>query len=161
MLRERLLQSLDAHFGADAKRIAHAREVLRVAEELLRVVPADPRIVIPAAILHDVGIKPAEEKYGSAAGPLQEKEGPPVARAILRELGVPHAEAEEICAIVGRHHSPGPIETLNFGVLFDADCVVNFADAAARTTPEELGRAIEATVLTDAGRRLARQACAR
>ena len=34
-------------------------------------------ILETAAILHDIGIKPALEKYGSCAGPYQEKKVPP------------------------------------------------------------------------------------
>jgi len=39
--------------------------------------------VIPASILHDVGIKAAEEKHGSSAGHFQELEGPEIARKIF------------------------------------------------------------------------------
>jgi HD superfamily phosphodiesterase len=92
--REGLLLSLEEFFGADRERIRHAREVLRITEKLLAGVPGNPAIAIPAAILHDVGIKPAEEKYVSAAGHLQEKEGPPVARAILARHGFTPAAIE-------------------------------------------------------------------
>ena len=60
-----------------AKLIAEEEEV---GQELQYILEA-------AALVHDIGIKPAEEKYGSSAGKLQEQEGPPVAEAMLAELG--------------------------------------------------------------------------
>ena len=43
-------------------------------------------MVISAAILHDIGIHKAEEKYKSSAGNYQEIEGPPIAKAIMEKL---------------------------------------------------------------------------
>ena len=48
-MREKLLERLEAHFGADERRIDHARRVLQAAEELMAAIPAEPRIVVPAA----------------------------------------------------------------------------------------------------------------
>jgi HD superfamily phosphodiesterase len=152
---EGLLMSLEEFFGADRERIRHAREVLRITELLLRDVPGDPAIAIPAAILHDVGIKPAEEKYGSAAGHLQEMEGPSVARAILSKHGFSPAAIDEICDIVAHHHSPGHIVTDSFKALYDADCIVNLADEAASMSADELDRRVEETFLTPAAKALA------
>jgi hypothetical protein len=157
VLKKGLLERMEAHFGADAKRIDHARRVLQAAEEIMAGFPAEPRIVVPAAILHDVGIKAAEEKYGSAEGHLQEKEGPPIARAILEALKTPADDIETICAIVAHHHSPGIIESREFAVVFDADCVVNLAETAGELEKAELGRRIDETLLTEPGKRLAKR----
>src|SRR3989338_5737007 len=78
IMKDKLIKKLEAYFGSDAKRINHAKNVMSFAEELLRKEKGDWHIVIPASILHDVGIKEAEAKYGSSAGHLQEKEGPPI-----------------------------------------------------------------------------------
>jgi len=107
LLKEKLLGQLKEYFGSDTKRINHARRVLDYAEDILRKEGGSWNIVVPAAILHDVGIKIAEQKYGSNAGHLQEKEGPPVAKKILLKLGFKKDEIEEICQIIGHHHSPG------------------------------------------------------
>jgi HD superfamily phosphodiesterase len=154
--REGLLLSLEEFFGPDRERIRHAREVLRITERLLAEVPGNPAIAIPAAILHDVGIKPAEEKYGSAAGHLQEKEGPAAARTILAGHHFSPAAIEEICAIVAHHHSPGHILSESFKAVYDADCIVNLAEVAPALNAEELDRRIEETFLTSAGKALAR-----
>jgi len=155
--RERLLKELENYFGADTKRINHAKNVLAFAEELLKNEKADWHIVIPASILHDVGIKVAEEKYGSSAGNFQEKEGPEVARKILLKEGLKKADIEEICQIIAHHHTPGKINTQNFKVLYDADWLVNLKDEIDIKDKTKLGQIIDKVFLTVSGKELARQ----
>ncbi len=154
-MKEKLLARMEKYFDQDRKRVEHAKKVLQFAEELLLEEKADWHIVIPAGILHDVGIKVAEEKYGSSAGPLQEKEGPPVAKAILQKLGFNAGDIEQICTIIGHHHSPGEVGSDNFRVLYDADCLVNMQGMVVKKTDSELGGFIERVFLTDTGKKIA------
>ncbi|MBN1698062.1 MAG: HD domain-containing protein [Spirochaetales bacterium] len=154
-MKDKLLQELEKHFGNDTRRIAHAKKVLFYAERLLEKLPGDPRIVVPSAILHDVGIKIGEEKYGSNAGIYQEREGPPVARRILEALGMGPREIDEICDIIGHHHSPGKNESLNFRILYDADGIVNLAETAEKNSLADLLRIIEKHFLTEEGKMIA------
>ena len=151
-IRSLVLSRLEEFFGADEKRITHAKEVLGFAEELVEAGGADRRVVIPAAILHDVGIKVAERKYGWPAPHLQELEGPPVARQLLEGSGLSKGEIDAVCAIIANHHTVGRIDSPEFRVVYDADWLVNLRDVAARLPPEKVGRAIEVTLLTPAGR---------
>ena len=120
-IKQKLTEELEKHFGTDSKRINHAKNVMRFAEEILKEEKADWHIVIPASILHDVGIKAAEEKYGSTTGNYQEKEGPDIARKILLGISFKKEDIDEICEIIAYHHTPGKVKTLNFSVLYDAD----------------------------------------
>lgn len=79
-----------------------------------------------AALVHDIGIKPAEEKYGSSAGPLQEKEGPPVAEAMLKELGFEQDVIERVSYLVGHHHTYTNIDGMDYQILVEADFLVNY-----------------------------------
>ncbi|MGB9643049.1 MAG: HD domain-containing protein [Candidatus Ratteibacteria bacterium] len=130
----------------------HAKKVLYFVEEILKEEKADWHIVIPAAILHDVGIKVAEEKYGSSNPNLQEMEGPEIARKLLLKVGLKKEDIEEICQIIAFHHSPGKINTLNFKVLYDADWLVNLKDKIRNTDKDNLTNLIDAVFLTDTGR---------
>lgn len=154
-IRDKLLKELATYFGADTKRINHAEKVLGFAEKLLQHEPADPRVVIPASILHDVGIKVAEKKYGSAAGHYQEKEGPEVARSIMRTIKLEDTVIDEVCQIIGCHHSPGKVNTRNFKVLYDADWLVNLKDEVGAEDKETVRRLIAKLFLTDTGRTMA------
>ena len=155
LLKDKLLLELEKYFGDDHKRINHARKVLDYAQQLLRQENGDWQIVVPAAILHDVGIKIAQVKYGSTAGHWQEKEGPAVARKILSQLGFKAKETEEICQIIAHHHSPGKINTPNFKVLYDADWLVNLKDEVDIADKDKVKAIIEKVFLTKTGKDMA------
>lgn len=154
-IKHRLIKELEEYFGSDTKRINHAKEVLNFAEEILRQEKGDWHIVVPASILHDVGIKIAEEKYGSSLGRYQEKEGPGVARRILLKVGFKKEDIDEICGIIAHHHTPGKINSQNFKVLYDADCLVNLKDELDIIDTVKLKAIIDKTFLTAAGKILA------
>jgi len=149
--------AMESYFGQDTKRINHAYKVTGYAEELLKQEGGDYHIVIAAGLLHDIGIHEAERKYNSTSGKYQEKEGPPIARKILTRLNFPSEQVGEICQIIGHHHSPGVIDTLNFKVLYDADWLVNLADEFPTDDPSRLANAIEKLFLTRSGKALARK----
>jgi hypothetical protein len=116
------------YFGADQRRIDHALRVTGFAVQILKHEKGDRVVVVAAALLHDIGIREAERKYGSSAGDLQEREGPPVARDILTGLAFDEAVINEVCEIIASHHSPGEVDTDNFRVIWDADWLVNLGD---------------------------------
>lgn len=78
-----------------------------------------------AAIVHDIGIHPAIEKYGSSSGKLQEQEGPAPARAMLRDLGFDTQTIERVAFLVGHHHTYDAIDGTDYQILVEADFLVN------------------------------------
>lgn len=78
-----------------------------------------------AAYVHDIGIKPAEQRYHSSAGRYQEELGPAPARAILLECGFDAAAAERVAYLVGHHHTYREIDGLDYQILVEADFLVN------------------------------------
>lgn len=155
LIKDKLIHELEVYFDSDTRRIEHAKKVLGFAEEMLCREESDWRIVIPAAILHDVGIKIAEQKYGSSAGNYQEKEGPQIARGILNKLNFKKEDIEEICDIIGHHHSPGVINTQNFKVLYDADWLVNLRDEVVAKGQAGFKKIIDKVFLTKTGKEIA------
>jgi HD superfamily phosphohydrolase YqeK/predicted RNA-binding Zn-ribbon protein involved in translation (DUF1610 family) len=154
-LKEILIKELEAYFGDDTRRINHAKKVMHYANELLKEEPGDWHIVIPASILHDVGIKLAEEKYGSSAGRYQEKEGPEIARKILLKTGFQNQDVGQICQIIAHHHSPGKITTQNFKLLYDADQLVNLGEETGIKDKLKLKEIISRVFLTDTAKKIA------
>ncbi|MCM8784942.1 MAG: HD domain-containing protein [Candidatus Omnitrophica bacterium] len=156
--KEKVLSEMMNYFGDDIKRITHAMKVTYFAEMILKQEPtADSRVVIISAILHDIGIKECERKYNSTDGKLQEKEGPPIAREILQKLGIKKEIIEEVCKIIGSHHSPEEISTLNFKILWDADQIVNIEDGFDLTDKEKLEKSIDKIFMTDTGKQIAKE----
>lgn len=156
-LRIRISQEMQKYFGDDFRRIHHALKVARYAERILKMEGGDPLIVLGAAYLHDIGIPEAEKKYRSSEGYLQEKEGPPIAREILEKLGVGGKLVDEICDIIGHHHSPRKEETLNFQIVYEADGLVNIEEMGIANDPERVRRLIEKAFGTVTGKKLAEE----
>lgn len=156
-LKEKLLQELESYFGDDARRILHAKKVMGYAEELLKKEGGDWGIVIPASILHDVGIKNAESKFGSSAGHYQEREGPAIAQGILLRLGFKNVSIGEICAIIGKHHSPGALDSMNFAIVCDADWLVNLPDEVDMRDKGRIAGIINKVFVTESAKQIARR----
>ena len=158
LFKDRVAVEMKLYFKQDFKRIGHAAKVARHAEKLVHEEKGDPAVVLTAAYLHDIGIRNAEEKHQSAAPRYQHEEGPPVAREILIKLDANEHLIEEVCDIIGHHHSPRDEETTNFKVVFDADTIVNLEEKHKKDpyTPEKLSDIIETRLLTESGKALAR-----
>lgn len=156
-IKTEITREMQDYFGTDTKRISHALKVTAYCEQLLPSEGGNYRVVIAAGLLHDIGIHEAERKHGSTAGHYQEVEGPPIARRILTEIGLPAGEIEEICTIIAHHHSPGKVNTQNFKILYDADWLVNLRDEYDIREPVKLRTIIDRVILTVSGKALARK----
>ena len=86
-------------------------------------------ILEAAAYVHDIGIKPAMEKYGKCDGKLQEKEGPVLAEKILRELGFEKDVIDRVSYLVGHHHTYDRIDGMDYQILVEADFLVNLYES--------------------------------
>ena len=78
-------------FSGDPKRIQHFIKVHTFARVIGRAEGLDIRTMYcldVASVVNDIGIKPAEERYGKGhcGGKLQERLGPEPAQKMLREL---------------------------------------------------------------------------
>ncbi|MFI3115650.1 MAG: HD domain-containing protein [Clostridia bacterium] len=78
------------------------------------------------ALVHDIGIKPAEAKFGNCNGKLQEEYGPFEAETILSELGFDKKIIDRVCFLVGHHHTYDNISGDDYQILVEADFLVNF-----------------------------------
>lgn len=87
----------------------------------------------------------AEKKYGSSAGPYQEKEGPTEARKILKEFSFSEAFIERVCYLIAYHHT--------YGV--EADFLVNLYEEEA--TEQGIRTAYFKYFKTKGGKSLLRQ----
>lgn len=160
-LLTQLTAAMKAEFGDDYRRIAHALTVHDYAEEITRAEGGDPRVVSAAALLHDIGTKEAERRYGSAAAAYQEREGPPIARRILQGLGWDAELIDHICRIVGSHHSGADIDTVEFRIVWDADLLANLQEGDLSTGETGDTERLVAMARTPTGRALMAQAMAR
>jgi len=156
-LRERIALEMKKYFGTDFKRVHHAIKVARFAEQILKMEGGNPLVVMGVAYLHNIGIHEADRKYGSHSGHYQEMEGPAIARGILERLNVPTQMLDEMCDIIGHHHSPREEETLNFQILYEADWLVNIGEEGISKDREKVEALIATVFRTVTGKQLAQK----
>ena len=122
------LAMIDYNNG-DPKRIQHTTKVHAYASMIGRIEGLDEEtlfILESAALVHDIGIRASEQKYGHQNGKLQEQEGPAVAREMLTRIGgYSERQIERICWLVGHHHTDHVCEDLDYQILIEADFIVN------------------------------------
>jgi HD superfamily phosphohydrolase YqeK len=122
----------------------HVSVCYAMAERLLSLYPeADPEVVLPAILLHDVGWKMVpEEKQLTAFGPrandtetrrVHEIEGVAIARRILASLDYERGKTEEILSIIEGHDSREEALSLNDAIVKDADKLWRFSQVGLET----------------------------
>lgn len=125
---DRLTLAMIDYDRGDAMRIHHFLKVHRFAQLIARAEHADDRtqfVTELAAVVHDIGIHPAEAKYGSSNGKYQEELGPAPACRLLEELDLPEDVIDRVCFLVGHHHTYNGIDGLDWQILVEADFLVN------------------------------------
>ena len=101
-------------------------------------------------LVHDIGIKPAIEIYGSGAGPYQEKEGFKESQKLLSSLGVNEEDINRISFIVGHHHTYDKVDGIDYQIMLEADYLVNSFENK-NTTKEQIETMLEKVFKTKTG----------
>lgn len=111
-------------------------------------------ILEAAAYVHDIGIRPAEAKFGRCDGKLQEQEGPAEAEKMLKNLGFDQDVIDRVSYLVGHHHTYTGIEGMDYQILVEADFLVNlYEDNASREAAEH---ALQRIFRTESGKSICR-----
>ena len=125
---EKLKEEALAYDMGDPKRIQHFIKVhsfakmIGTAEGLST---EDMDILETAAVLHDIGIKNAELKYGSSSGKYQAIEGVPAAKVILSDFTDDKDFISEVCYLISHHHTYAENMPRKLRILMEADFLVN------------------------------------
>lgn len=123
-----LLKEMMIYEKGCPERIQHFIKVYEFAKMLGKTECVDEKtqmILETVSLVHDIGIKPALEKYGSDRGPLQEKEGIEPCRELLTRLGYDNEVIERCCYLVGHHHTYTNVDGIDYQILLEADYLVN------------------------------------
>ncbi len=151
----KLFMEMINYYKGDAKRIQHFVKVHSFAKLIGETEGVDNetmKILEAAAYVHDIGIKPAESKYGKCGGKLQEQEGPPAAREMLERLGFQEKFIERVCYLVGHHHTYNHVDGIDYRILIEADFLVNlYEDNLGKS---EAASACEKIFRTQSGRQI-------
>ncbi len=126
-----IANAMITYYSGDPKRINHFMKVYSFAKTIGELEGLDPRtlrILEVAALTHDIGIKVSEAKYGCCPGKHQEREGPPVAKIMLDQLGCEPALVDRVCWLIAHHHTYGNIDARDHQILVEADFLVNIIE---------------------------------
>lgn len=152
-----LTRLMTDYFTGDPKRIQHFIKVHSFSALIGRAEGLSEReqeILEAAALVHDIGIKPAEEQYGRCDGKLQEQLGPPEAQKLLCKAGFSQEITERACYLVSRHHTYTDIDGRDLQILIEADFLVNlYEDGCGR---EAVETALSKVFVTETGKALCR-----
>lgn len=135
LIIEKVVVKMIAYYGTDLRRTHHALKVHNFARTIGRLEglsDEDQFILEITAILHDIGIPESERKYNSSAARYQEKEGPPIARELLKDLALDKGVLDRVCFMIGHHHQYDKVDKTDFQILFEADFLVNMYEGKAK-----------------------------
>ena len=147
-----LLESMVAFEAGNPHQIQHSLKVYGFARMIAEGEGLDARtrqILEAAAVVHDVGIRIAREKYCRSDGPLQEREGPAPAREMLERAGFDAELIERVCFLVAHHHTIDQVDGIDYRILLEADFLVNLYED--NEPPEEIEAVLERVFRTETG----------
>lgn len=155
---ETLIKEMITYYSGDPKRIQHFIKVHSFAKTIGLLEKLDKHTLYTletAALVHDIGIKLCEQKYGDCNGKLQELEGPAVARGFLEDLGYEEDVMDRVCFLVAHHHTYDKVDNMDYQILIEADFLVNMYEEKLDKKSIEL--AFQRIFKTPSGRFLCKQ----
>lgn len=157
-MTEHLIAEMVHYYEGDPKRIQHFMKVHDFSRTIGLLEGLDDKtlfILETAAVVHDIGIKVSEEKYGSCEGKLQEQEGPAIAKDLLHRLCYESEVIQRVCYLVGHHHTYKNIDGMDYQILVEADFLVNLYEDQVPETG--IRSAYEKIFRTESGKILCRE----
>lgn len=155
----KLMNMMTEYFNGDSKRIQHFTKVYAYAKNIgvLENIDSDTAFILEtAAIVHDIGIKKGEEKYGRCDGKIQEELGPYEAEKILKKCGYSKEVIRRVKYLVGHHHTYSGIDGIDYQILVEADFIVNMYEdnADIESVKSVLGKIFKTKAGTDMYRQI-------
>jgi hypothetical protein len=98
--------------------VSHTKRVFEIAKRNFPVKPGFEELTYTAIILHDIGGCTIKDQY---------EKGPPIAAALLKQLGCTDVFIEQVCSIISTHHDHPDAPSEPFKTLYDADKLVMFS----------------------------------
>ena len=153
--KEIITLAMKEHYIGDREEIDNALRVLKFVEDILEHEEGNPKVVIAAGLLYDIGLREMEKKPESAQKSDHETNTFPTVRDILERSGSKPEIIEEVCHIIENHNHPENINTLNDKIVYDAVRLANEGIAYDTKDKEKLKKIIDEVFYTVTGKRAA------
>ena len=136
-LAAQLILAVKQEFAEDPARLAHAVTVYQHARDLVLKEGGDPRVVLAAALLLEMGTP------GSAGQQAPNSKTFSKARRILERVGLDEPTIERVCQIIGSYQTGRELDTNEFRVVWDSDRLAKLAAENRDGDPEKQNNLIE------------------
>jgi len=149
-LAGRLIQLLGEELKEDSTRMIRALKVFHHSKELVSKEGGDPRIVLAAALLMEIGRSRAGEASAAGAEAIKKT------AEILDEAGAGEETVKRVCEIIECHQTGKELDSIEFKMICDAD---RLATLMAEYSPDERDKVegmIENQLTTEAAKQRAR-----
>ena len=150
-----VMKDMIDYYESDPQRIQHFIKVHSFSKLIGEDEKLDPTAQLTlelAALVHDIGIKKAEEVYGSSNGKYQEELGPDAAEELLKKYELDAAMLSRIRYLIGHHHTYSDIEGMDYQILVEADFLVNILED--EMSEEAVSAAYRKIFRTSTGRKI-------
>ena len=127
MFKEKFIIEMKEVFKEIPFGIEHTLKVWKNAEDIMngeKMEEEEKELIRIIDIINNMRAIEAQKKYDPFVGVYQEKEGPAVAKEILKKVGY-NKNIDRICFIIGNHHTPSKIDGLDFHIQWEADLLEN------------------------------------
>ena len=154
-MTEKIIEKMIDYYQGNNRDVAHFLKVYAYARAIglmEGLSAADQDTLEIAAVVHDIACPFCREKYGSAAGNLQERESEALLRPFLSEFSLEPAVFERVVQLVCRHHTYTGIDGPDCQILLEADYLVN-ADEGEQS-PQAIAHFRDQVFQTRSGTRL-------
>ena len=155
--KEIITLAMKEHYSGDKERIDNALKVLSVVEDILEHEEGNPKVVIAAGLLYDIGLQEIGKKPERAKKSDQEKDTLPAVQDILERSGSKPEIVEEVCHIIENYHHLENINTLNGKIVHDAVKLANGGFTYGTEDKENLKKIINEGFFTATGKRTAEE----
>ena len=157
MYKKLIIEKMKEFFKDTPYWVDHTLNVLKNAEDIMEgegIEGEEAELISIVAILHDIGIVVAREKYGSKEYVYQEREGAKIARKMLDKVSY-DKDIDRICFIIGNHHTPSKIDGIDFQIQWEADLLENMNSRDVENEQAEIKNIIEENFKTATGKDIA------
>ena len=119
-LAGRLIREIKDHFQTEQARIADALTVFQYARELLAKEGGDPRIVLAAALLLEIGVERPGAADASVQMPIGQADGLVKVKQIMEGIGLDADTIECVCHLIGSYRAGRQFDSIELRIVADA-----------------------------------------
>ena len=128
MLKAKVTEKMIDCCNGNLNDISHFLKVHSYARTIAVLESVTPKVLLTielAAIVHDIACPLCREKYGNAAGNLQELESPALLSHFFNEFEIDDDIEQRIIWLVSHHHTYTDVDSIDHQILLEADFLVN------------------------------------